>query len=84
MRQTLKRWGNSPAVRIPAEVMKTVQLRLDDDVEISVDNKGRIMIEPVEKALTLAALLEQVTPENLHGEVEVGEVRRVGNGIRTG
>ncbi|MDU6412124.1 MAG: AbrB/MazE/SpoVT family DNA-binding domain-containing protein [Yersiniaceae bacterium] len=73
MRQTVKRWGNSPAVRIPAELMKAAHLRLEDEVEMSLDNKGRILIERAEKTLALAVLLEQVTPENLHPEFNPGD-----------
>ncbi|MBS0971695.1 AbrB/MazE/SpoVT family DNA-binding domain-containing protein [Chimaeribacter arupi] len=73
MRQTIKRWGNSPAVRIPAELMKAAHLRLDDEVELSLDNKGRILLERAEKTLTLAMLLDQVTAENLHPELIAGE-----------
>ena len=75
MRQTIKRWGNSPAVRIPAELMKAAHLRLDDEVELSLDNKGRILLERAEKTVTLAMLLDQVTPENLHPEFITGEDR---------
>jgi antitoxin MazE len=75
MRQTIKRWGNSPAVRIPAELMKAAHLRLDDEVELSLDNKGRILLERAEKTVTLAMLLDQVTPENLHPELMAGEDR---------
>ncbi|PLR47168.1 AbrB/MazE/SpoVT family DNA-binding domain-containing protein [Chimaeribacter arupi] len=73
MRQTIKRWGNSPAVRIPAELMKAAHLRLDDEVELSLDNKGRILLERAEKTLTLTMLLDQVTAENLHPELIAGE-----------
>ncbi|PLR30261.1 hypothetical protein CYR55_22340 [Chimaeribacter californicus] len=75
MRQSIKRWGNSPAVRIPAELMKAAHLRLDDEVELSLDNKGRILLERAEKTVTLAMLLDQVTPENLHPELITGEDR---------
>ena len=36
--QLLKKWGNSPAVRIPASVMKAAHLTLDQLVEIRVQN----------------------------------------------
>ena len=34
MRVTVKKWGNSAAVRLPASVMQATQLELDDVVEV--------------------------------------------------
>jgi antitoxin MazE len=32
--QILKKWGNSPAVRIPAAIMQSAHLALDQAVEV--------------------------------------------------
>ena len=34
MRVTVKKWGNSAAVRLPASVMQATQLEIDDVVEV--------------------------------------------------
>lgn len=37
---SVKRWGNSPAVRIPATLMQALNLNIDDEVKIDlVDGK---------------------------------------------
>ncbi|MBC8944734.1 MULTISPECIES: AbrB/MazE/SpoVT family DNA-binding domain-containing protein [Xenorhabdus] len=69
----IKKWGNSPSVRIPAAIMKAVSLSIDDAVDIMVEN-GRIVIEPVHsKEYTLDALLSGVTDENIHEEISFGK-----------
>jgi antitoxin MazE len=58
MKSTIKKWGNSPAIRIPAAVMKAVELDLDEIVDVR-EEEGRIIIEPVrQKAYDLHALLK--------------------------
>lgn len=78
MRQTIKRWGNSPAVRIPSQLMAAMSLDVDAEVEINVilgsDTRPQLVIEPVTPAPTLQALLAKVTPENLHSEAFTDEV----------
>jgi antitoxin MazE len=46
MRVTVKKWGNSAAVRIPAAVMEATNVKLDQPVDVR-EERGRIVIEPV-------------------------------------
>ncbi|KJV07517.1 AbrB/MazE/SpoVT family DNA-binding domain-containing protein [Methylocucumis oryzae] len=69
--QKLKKWGNSPAVRIPTAIMQSAQLKLDQAVEVRSEN-GRIIIEPVQSVYTLDALLDGITDGNRHDEVDFG------------
>jgi len=69
--QILKKWGNSPAVRIPAAIMQSAQLALDQAVEVRAEG-GRIIIEPVTPAYTLDDLLDGITVENQHAEIDFG------------
>jgi antitoxin MazE len=72
MRVTVKKWGNSASVRIPAVIMETAHLELEDPVDIREED-GRIVIEPVRpNKYDLAQLLGGITPENLHAEVDFG------------
>ncbi|MFZ4220628.1 type II toxin-antitoxin system antitoxin MazE [Enterobacter ludwigii] len=70
----VKRWGNSPAVRIPATLMQALNLNIDDEVSIDLVD-GKLVIEPVKKepVFSLAELVNGITPENLHDLVEWGE-----------
>jgi antitoxin MazE len=69
---TVKKWGNSAAVRIPAPVMEAVRLNLNDAVSVR-DESGRIIIEPTrQKTYELADLLSGITAENQHQEIDFG------------
>jgi len=53
----VKKWGNSPSVRLPVAIMKAASLNIDDTVEIVVE-EGRIIIVPTRvKEYSLDALL---------------------------
>ncbi len=79
MQLTVKKWGNSASVRIPAAIMEATHLKLDDLVDVREEN-GRIIIEPLaHKTYELNALLAGITPENLHAEVNTGPA--VGNEV---
>jgi len=69
--QHVKKWGNSPAVRLPATIMKSAHLALDQAVDIRVEN-GRVIIEPVVATCSLKDLIAGITPENRHSEVDFG------------
>jgi antitoxin MazE len=72
MRVNVKKWGNSTAVRIPAAVMDAADFRIDDTVDVRAEG-GKIVIELVrETDYDLDQLLDRITPENLHSEVDFG------------
>ena len=74
---TVKKWGNSAAVRIPSSVMRVTRLDLDDVVEVR-EESGRIVIEPVrEKTYDLGKLLKAITSKNqgAASAEELAEVR---------
>ncbi|QND54889.1 AbrB/MazE/SpoVT family DNA-binding domain-containing protein (plasmid) [Phyllobacterium sp. 628] len=73
MRVTVKKWGNSASVRIPAAIMAAAQLELDTTVDVR-EQDGLIIIEPVRQTeYNLDQLIEGVTPENIHSEADFGE-----------
>jgi antitoxin MazE len=72
VRATVRKWGNSAAVRIPAAVMQATRLNLDEAVDVR-EGAGRIVIEPVrKKTYDLAKLLRGITSKNQHGAVDFG------------
>ena len=72
MKVTVKKWGNSPAVRIPAAIMQASQLALDEVVDVREEG-GRIVIEPVrQKTYDLDRLVEGITARNRHDRVDYG------------
>ena len=46
VKSSVKKWGNSPSVRIPAAVMAASGLRLDQAVDVRAED-GRVVIEPI-------------------------------------
>jgi antitoxin MazE len=70
MQVTIKKWGNSPSVRIPSAVMKATGLQVDSRVDVREEN-GVIIIQPIREH-TLADLVAAITPDNLHGETDFG------------
>ena len=70
MNQYVRRWGNSAAIRLPASTLAAAGLKPDDPVDVREEN-GRIVIERA-KPVTLDWLLEGITPDNLHREIDFG------------
>ena len=75
MRASVRKWGNSPSVRIPAAVMAACGLRIDQPVDIRAEN-GRVIVEPIVEPIVggfhLAAALAAITPDNRHDESDFG------------
>jgi antitoxin MazE len=69
---TVKKWGNSAAVRIPAAVLDAANVRLDQPVDVRVED-GRIVIEPLSSVRhDIALLVAGITEENRHGPIDFG------------
>ena len=72
MKARIQKWGNSLALRIPKALAEEIHVQSGSQVELSLVN-GKIVVEPViHTAWTLEDLLEGVTDENLHLEIETG------------
>ena len=69
--QLVKKWGYSPAIRLPAAVMEAAHLTLEQAVEVRAEN-GRIVIEPAVPTYSLDELLAGITATNRHGEQDFG------------
>ena len=73
IRASVGKWGNSAAVRLPATLLAQANFTDKQAVDLVLKD-GRIILEPVTaKELNLSDLLAQITPENIHGEVDFGE-----------
>ena len=72
MEATIRKWGNSPALRLPVALLREAELVLEQKVSVTV-SPGRIVIEPSERvAFELDALLDGITRANRHGEIGTG------------
>jgi antitoxin MazE len=68
----VSRWGNSLAVRIPRTMADQARIEEGQEVELTVV-RGCLTIRPRARTYTLDELLEQVTPENRHDEIDWGK-----------
>jgi antitoxin MazE len=73
VKATVRKWGNSAAIRIPASVMQASRLGLDEVVDVR-EEAGRIVIEPIrQKTYQLDELLKGITSKNQHESVDFGQ-----------
>lgn len=73
MTTKILRWGNSLGVRIPKSVADETGVVAGTEVDFTVSN-GELVIRPLKPArYSLALLIRDITPTNLHGEIETGE-----------
>ena len=75
MTVSIKKWGNSLALRIPKDVAQTLHIENDSVLELHIDN-GAMVVKPLQNTL-LESLVSRINAENIHAEVETGE--SVGN-----
>jgi antitoxin MazE len=73
MKLTVKKWGNSLAIRIPKEIAALSSIHMDSSVEVEVAERMLILRPVEERTLTLQELLDKITPHNLHKEIYSGE-----------
>ncbi len=72
MQTKIQKWGNSLALRIPKSFAINVNLRQNEPVDLTID-KEKIIITPIRgKEYSLNDLLESVSENNLHGELDTG------------
>lgn len=66
---SIKRWGNSLGLRLPATVASEAHLYLDQQVRIEVED-GHVIITPItDFPLTLEQRLERFDPARHGGEI---------------
>ncbi|MDQ7825343.1 MAG: AbrB/MazE/SpoVT family DNA-binding domain-containing protein [Candidatus Eremiobacteraeota bacterium] len=75
MRLKVRKWGNSLAIRIPRELAALSRITNDSSVEVEVSEKMLILRPVEEKKPALSELLQMITPQNLHTEMDSGRPR---------
>ena len=72
MNSVIRKWGNSPALRLPTAVLKGAGYQLEQKVELIV-SKGRIIIQPSQKIeYDLESLVNGINTKNRHSEADFG------------
>jgi antitoxin MazE len=71
MNAQVGKWGNSLAVRIPGTYAR--ELGLSEGAELDLTRvDGGLLLRPRKREYRLEELLEQITPESIHGETDWG------------
>lgn len=73
--QKTQDWGNSTGIRLPKKVLQQAKWKTGQKVSINVKNSSIILTPQKssdEELPTLDELLDGVTPENIHGEIDWG------------
>ncbi len=72
MRVSVRKWGNSLALRIPKSVAADSRIKHGSVVKVSVV-RGKLVVAPVSAPkYVLDQLLSGVTKKNRHGEIDTG------------
>ncbi len=72
MRINARQWGNSIGVRIPQLFAKEAGIVDGTEIEMNIVDSKIVLYKP---NLTLKDLLDRVTPDNIHGETDMGFVK---------
>ncbi len=73
MEAIIRKWGNSPALRLPTAALKEAGYQLEQKVNLVV-SRGRILIEPADTVeYDLEAMVEGITASNAHSEFSFGK-----------
>ena len=75
MTVSIKKWGNSLALRIPKDIAQTLHIENDSVLELHIVD-GAMVVKPLQHTL-LENLVSKIDAENIHTEVDTGE--SVGN-----
>ncbi len=72
------KWGNSYALRIPAAIARSLNVKDGSRVELAIDD-GALVVRPVVERprISLDELLADMTTDSVHSETATG--RAVGN-----
>ena len=72
METVIRKWGNSPALRLPTALLKEAGYQLEQKVDLVV-SRGRIIIQQSKKIeYDLDTLVNGIHAGNTHDEVNFG------------
>jgi antitoxin MazE len=68
----VQKWGNSLALRIPKAMADDLRLGEHAVVSMTLENGSLVVRPDRKKQLDLSDLLDRISPENVHVEVDWG------------
>jgi antitoxin MazE len=72
MKTTIRRWGNSLAVRIPKSHAEETAIGEGDEVDVRADDHRTVVERPRPRHYRLGELLAGVTKANRHDSADFG------------
>ena len=72
MNTQLSRWGHSLAVRIPKAAVDNARLREGDQLSVTVEQQGVLVIRSTRRKYSLKQLVSGITSRNRHRETDWG------------
>ena len=70
---SIKKWGNSLAIRIPSSVVQDLALSENSSVQITSNGVVATIQPKKHKKVSLDELVAAITPDNIHKEVDWGK-----------
>lgn len=71
MRTKIRKWGNSLGLRIPKAFAEEVGVGAGSEVDLAIESGDLVVRLRQPPRLRLEDLLAEVTPDNIHGEIEL-------------
>lgn len=68
MEAKLQKWGNSDGIRIPRSLLKLLNLKTNDKVDIKYENEQIIITKPKKEKISLEERFKNYNGENLAKE----------------
>ena len=68
MEARLQRWGNSVGIRIPSNILKSLDLKINDILELKEENEKIIITKSETKKISLERKFKDYKGENLAKE----------------
>ena len=72
MKTKVQKWGNSLGLRIPKIFAQEARIDDGSSVDIKIEGK-KLVIKSLRASFNLDDLLVQVTPQNIHEEIDTGQ-----------
>ncbi len=73
MRTKIVKWGNSLGLRIPKSFAEEVRVAEGSVVDLSMEDGNLVIKVTKTDEIDLEDLLDGITDENIHGEVDTGD-----------
>lgn len=75
MEAKLQKWGNSDGIRIPSSLLKLLDLKTNDKVDVKYENNQIIITKPKKTKISLEERFKEYKGENLAEEFTWDEAK---------